>query len=147
MTNKDALWIALGSLTAVGLGYLVYWLNKRPGGIPAIVQSASQNLTNVISGTGRDCTSGDASFPLKKGSCGRQVVALQKFLNASDGSNSLTTDGNFGPLTESALKKEQTPFDTFKIMNPNAVFGQVNRGYYDTFVYTYDELYGEKGYK
>jgi hypothetical protein len=32
-------------------------------------------------------------------------------------------------------------------MYPDAIEGQVTRGYYDTFVYTYDELYGEKGYK
>jgi hypothetical protein len=147
MTRKDALWIALGSLSALGLGYFVYWLNKRPGGVTAAIQSAAQSVTNVVSGQGSDSTTSDASFPLKRGSKGRQVVALQKFLNASDSSNKLTTDGNFGPITEAAWKKEQAPFATFKSMYPDAIEGQVTRGYYDTFVYTYDELYGEKGYK
>ena len=147
MTRKDALWIALGSLSAVGLGYFVYWLNKRPGGVTAAIQSAAQSVGNVVSGGGSDSTTSDASFPLKRGSKGRQVVALQKFLNASDSSNKLATDGNFGPVTEAAWKKEQAPFATFKSMYPDAIEGQVTRGYYDTFVYTYDELYGEKGYK
>lgn len=147
MTRKDALWIALGSLSAVGLGYFVYWLNKRPGGVTAAIQSAAQSVTNVVSGAGSDSTTSDASFPLKRGSKGRQVVALQKFLNASDSSNKLATDGNFGPVTEAAWKKEQAPFATFKSMYPDAIEGQVTRGYYDTFVYTFDELYGEKGYK
>lgn len=147
MTRKDALWIALGSLSAVGLGYFVYWLNKRPGGVTAAIQSAAQTVTKKVTGKGLDCTTRDASFPLKRGACGRQVVALQKFLNASDASNNLTADGNFGPLTEAAWKKEQAPFATFKSMYPDAIQGQVTRDYYDTFVYTYDELYGEKGYK
>ena len=147
MTRKDALLIALGSLSAVGLGYFVYWLNKRPGGVTAAIQSATQSVTNVVSGGGSDSTTSDASFPLKRGSKGRQVVALQKFLNASDSSNKLSEDGNFGPVTEAAWKKEQAPFATFKSMYPDAIEGQVTRGYYDTFVYTFDELYGEKGYK
>ena len=147
MTRKDALWIALGSLSAVGLGYFVYWLNKRPGGVTAAIQSATQSVTNVVSGGGSDSITSDASFPLKRGSKGRQVVALQKFLNASDSSNKLATDGNFGPVTEAAWKKEQAPFATFKSMYPDAIEGQVTRGYYDTFVYNYDEFYGEKGYK
>ena len=147
MTRKDALLIALGSLSAVGLGYFVYWLNKRPGGVTAAIQSAAQSVTNVVSGGGSDSTTSDASFPLKRGSKGRQVVALQKFLNASDSSNKLSEDGNFGPVTEAAWKKEQAPFATFKSMYPDAIEGQVTRGYYDTFVYTFDELYGEKGYK
>ena len=147
MTRKDALWIALGSLSAVGLGYFVYWLNKRPGGVTAAIQSATQSVTNVVSGGGSDSTTSDASFPLKRGSKGRQVVALQKFLNASDSSNKLSEDGNFGPVTEAAWKKEQAPFATFKSMYPDAIEGQVTRGYYDTFIYTFDELYGEKGYK
>jgi hypothetical protein len=147
MTRKDALLIALGSLSAVGLGYFVYWLNKRPGGVTAAIQSATQSVTNVVSGGGSDSITSDASFPLKRGSKGRQVVALQKFLNASDSSNKLATDGNFGPVTEAAWKKEQAPFATFKSMYPDAIEGQVTRGYYDTFVYNYDEFYGEKGYK
>ena len=147
MTRKDALWIALGSLSAVGLGYFVYWLNKRPGGVTAAIQSAAQSVTNVVSGGGSDSTTSDASFPLRRGSKGRQVVALQKFLNASDSSNKLSEDGNFGPVTEAAWKTEQAPFATFKSMYPDAIEGQVTRGYYDTFIYTFDELYGEKGYK
>ena len=148
MTRKDALWITLGGLSAVGLGYLVYWLNKRPGGVPAAIQSAASSVSKTLGGgSAKDCTSQDASFPLKKGSCGRQVVALQRFLNDSNSNNKLDPDGNFGPITEAAWKNEQAPFSSFKTMFPDAVEGQVTRSYYDTFVYTFDELYGEKGYK
>lgn len=146
MTKKDALYIALGSLTAVGLGYFVFWLNKRPGGIPTALESARNTLTGGSSSQGT-CKTQEATFPLKKGSCGRQVAALQAFLNNADSNNSLTTDGVFGAMTQAAWKNEQRPFDSFKIMNPDAISGQVTRSYYNTFVYTFDELYGERGTK
>jgi len=151
MTRKDALYIALGSLTAVGLGYLVFWLNKRPGGIPAVIESAKNTLTLGPSQAQnttktKDAKTKDATFPLKKGSTGRQVVALQLFLNRADSNNNLSPDGIFGPLTEAAWKNEQRPFETFKMMNPDAINGQVTKRYYDTFVYVFDELYGERGY-
>jgi hypothetical protein len=147
MTRKDALYIALGSLTAVGLGYLVFWLNKRPGGIPAVIESAKNTLTPGPSQAQNTTKTKDATFPLKKGSTGRQVVALQLFLNNADSNNNLSPDGIFGPLTEAAWKNEQRPFETFKMMNPDAINGQVTKGYYDTFVYQFDELYGERGTK
>jgi hypothetical protein len=148
MTRKDALWIAFGGLSALGLGYLVYWLNKRPGGVPAAIKSAASSVTKTISGkTTSVCQTQDASFPLKRGSCGRQVVALQLFLNKSNSNNKLNADGNFGPITEAAWKNEQAPFASFKTMFPEAVEGQVSKSYYDRFVYQFDELYGEKGYK
>lgn len=147
MTKKDALYIALGSLTAVGLGYLVFWLNKRPGGIPTIIESAKGSLTGASSQGQLSPKTKDATFPLKKGSSGRQVVALQLFLNNADGNNNLTPDGFFGPMTEAAWKNEQTPFQTFKSMNPDAIDGQVTKRYYDTFVFQFDEFYGERGTK
>lgn len=147
MTKKDALYIALGSLTAVGLGYLVFWLNKRPGGIPSALESARNTLTGSSSQSQESSKTKDAAFPLKKGSSGRQVVALQKFLNNADSNNSLTPDGNFGPMTEAAWKNEQRPFEIFKSMNPDAIDGQVTKRYYDTFVFQFDELYGERGTK
>jgi hypothetical protein len=147
MTRKDALYIALGSLTAVGLGYLVFWLNKRPGGIPAVIESAKDTITKGPSQSQNTAKTKDATFPLKKGSSGRQVVALQLFLNNADSNNNLDPDGWFGPLTEAAWKNEQRPFETFKMMNPDAINGQVTKRYYDTFVYQFDELYGERGTK
>lgn len=147
MTRKDALYIALGSLTAVGLGYLVFWLNKRPGGIPAVIESAKNTLTAGPSQAQNTTKTKDATFPLKKGSTGRQVVALQLFLNNADSNNNLSPDGIFGPLTEAAWKNEQRPFETFKMMNPDAINGQVTKRYYDTFVFQFDELYGERGTK
>ena len=46
-------------------------------------------------------------FPLKKGSTGTEVKALQNFLNTviQVPFNKLVVDGNFGTLTEEALKR------------------------------------------
>ena len=109
MTRKDALYIALGSLTAVGLGYLVFWLNKRPGGIPAVIESAKDTITKGPSQSQNTAKTKDATFPLKRGSSGRQVVALQLFLNNADSNNNLSPDGIFGPLTEEPGKTSKGP--------------------------------------
>ena len=77
---------------------------------------------------------GDDSFPLKRGSKGNRVKALQKYLNDSSSGYALATDGLFGPLTEAAVQSEQTPFEQFKVGYPNAVFGQVSEEYYNDFV-------------
>jgi peptidoglycan hydrolase-like protein with peptidoglycan-binding domain len=43
------------------------------------------------------------SFPIKKGMGGQEVINIQTAINKKCNKN-LTTDGKFGPLTESALK-------------------------------------------
>ena len=74
---------------------------------------------------------------LKRGSKGAKVVALQKFLNQSLGAG-LVTDGDFGKLTEDAVKAEQDPFSNFLFMYPNSVYGAVSKTYYDMFVKSFE---------
>jgi hypothetical protein len=74
---------------------------------------------------------------LKRGSKGSKVVALQKFLNQSSGAG-LVTDGDFGKLTEDAVKAEQDPFSNFLFMYPNSVYGAVSKTYYDMFVKSFE---------
>ena len=59
---------------------------------------------------------------LKRGSSGPDVVTLQKLLNAAGAS--LETDGNFGALTESALKAYQAAHG----LNPDGVCGPATWG-------------------
>lgn len=53
--------------------------------------------TNTPAPTGSSGWVSDSSFPIKKGSWGPKVKALQSAIGAKD-------DGKFGPLTEAALK-------------------------------------------
>ena len=72
-------------------------------------------------------------FPLKKGSKGERVKKLQEFLN-NNNNESLVVDGIFGSKTEAAVKRNQTPFASFKQMHPNAVEGQVQQKFFRTFI-------------
>ena len=74
---------------------------------------------------------------LKRGSKGSKVVALQKFLNQSSGAG-LVVDGDYGKLTEDAVKAEQDPFSNFLFMYPNSVYGAVSKTYYDMFVKSFE---------
>ena len=74
---------------------------------------------------------------LKRGSKGSKVVALQKWLNQSSGAG-LVTDGDFGPSTEAAVKREQDPFSVFEGMYPNSIYGQVSKTFYDLFIKSFE---------
>ena len=63
-----------------------------PGGAPAPYSPPQSSTT----------TPAPAGFPLKKGSSGPYVTAVQKAVNTKCGSK-LVTDGKFGPLTEKAI--------------------------------------------
>lgn len=72
-------------------------------------------------------------FPLKKGSKGALVEMLQDWLN-KENNEDLVVDGVFGSKTEAAVKRNQTPFETFKTMHPQAVEGQVSEEFFKTFI-------------
>jgi len=74
---------------------------------------------------------------LKRGSKGSKVVALQKFLNQSSGAG-LVVDGDYGKLTQDAVKAEQDPFSNFKFMYPDSVYGAISKTYYDMFVKSFE---------
>lgn len=131
MNTKKTLLAIGGGLATAGLGYLVYMLlKKKPKTFGEAVTDVTQTVKDLPSAVGQ--VAGD-SFPLKKGSSGERVKSLQKFLNASSGYN-LVVDGKFGNLTESAVIEEQSPFDSFKSMYPDAVKGQVSQKYFDLFI-------------
>lgn len=104
--------------------------NGGIGGSPAIgAPSTSDGCGRGASGIMYTRT----GFPLRRGSCGNEVMKLQAFLN-SQGGYGLVVDGKFGQKTENAVKEEQSPFADFKSMYPNAVFGQVSQEYYNDFI-------------
>tara|TARA_Y100000385_G_scaffold290628_1_gene364605 strand:+ start:296 stop:688 length:393 start_codon:yes stop_codon:yes gene_type:complete len=117
--------IVVGVLgTGVGLYYLLR---------PSRIRNKSNNNGGLnspkIVNKKEDKFSG-RGFPLKLGSGGVKVENLQRFLNDA-GSYGLKVDGKFGPNTEAALKSEQSPFESFKSMYPNAVYGQASEEYYN----------------
>ena len=67
----------------------------------------------------------NASFPLKEGSKGKQVAALQRFLN--DSGESLSVDGVFGNKTKNAVSKK-----TMFLSNvyPDMKLGEITQKYY-----------------
>jgi len=93
-------------------------------------QSGTQNnqwnqTGSFASGGGGGLTSTkcqqQSQFPLKKGSVGKQVGALQKFINSVEGSNKLTVDCDFGNATETevfrGIGKKEVDLGTYKSYN------------------------------
>tara|TARA_R110000803_G_scaffold16317_1_gene44757 strand:+ start:31182 stop:31667 length:486 start_codon:yes stop_codon:yes gene_type:complete len=161
MDNKKALIIG-GSVAAGSL--LLYFLLRKRGGqeevsddytpLPtqaaqpenpfailfreglALLQKRQQNRKEQeFTKTEGEAVS-EATF-LKRGMKAHRVVALQRFLNQSSGAG-LATDGDFGKLTEDAVKAEQDPFSNFLFMYPNSVYGAVSKTYYDMFVKSFE---------
>ena len=112
--------IALGVLVA-GAGVFFYFRKKKKER-EALVNQFEPVKPPISSGSS---TQSSSSFPLRKGDMGDLVAELQKKLNSA-GSYGLAVDGIFGVLTEGAVKEEQSPFESFKTMYPNAVFGVVS---------------------
>lgn len=135
MNTKKVVITILGGVATAGLGYLAYMLlKKKPKTFGEAVTDVTQTVKDLPSAVTQVAGKyTDDSFPLKKGSGGDRVKSLQKFLNASSGYN-LVVDGKFGNQTESAVIEEQSPFDSFKSMYPDAVKGQVSETYYNLFI-------------
>ena len=87
---------ALVVLAAIGL-YAHYKRKKRNESYAF----GGCTTTAAVGGGGRfACLHVDTLFPLRFGSCGDNVKALQRHLNTKGGM--LTVDGKFGPMTQSA---------------------------------------------
>jgi len=117
--------IALGVLGA-GAGIFFYMRGKKKKKEALL----NQFQTGGSSSSSSSSTQSSASFPLRKGDRGDLVAELQKKLNSA-GSYGLAVDGIFGVLTEGAVKTEQSPFEDFKTMYPNAVFGVVSEEHFN----------------
>ena len=134
MTGKTIAFTVIGGVLTVGVAYVIYQLlNKKPStfgeGLTDVIDTVKEAPSVVTSTVGK--------YTDKGGSGGDNVISLQKFLNAQSGYN-LVTDGKFGALTQKAVIGEQgideSSWTNFKSMYPDAVKGQVTKGYFDNFI-------------
>jgi len=141
MKNKNRN-LFIGAFAVIGVGaYLVYrFISKTKGGEQlTYTDSVKQDVkgaTNAVVNT----VLPNASFPLKNGSKGSNVIVLQKWLNDSGyASPKLVTDGVFGAKTESAVRTMQQFPNQKSILDYNSFnatfkMGQITKDFYDIFV-------------
>ena len=124
--DKKLFW---GAFAVIGLGaYFIYsFISKTKKGqtlsysdsVKEDVKGATSAVTNAVLPL--------ASYPLKNGSKGSNVVTLQKWLNDNGYANpKLTTDGIFGAKTESAVRNMQ------ESANTRAIYDYVNNSMWTT---------------
>jgi len=130
--NKKYIIYGLSGVALVVGGYFIYKrMNRKPyfGVEPSDSSSSSSSKPSK-------------KFPLKKGSEGKEVIALQKFLKdeglgwllGTFGKNKDGVDGKFGSMTEQAVKNQQSPYTNFKTMYPDSKYGEVSEKYYNMFI-------------
>ena len=122
MKNQKLIFIGITAILTGAVAFFVYDLYKKPKPI----DEESDYLEEST-----DLPSSLDNFPLIVGSKGDQVIALQKFLNATMDAK-LQTDGMFGPLTLKALIAEQTKNSSSEEK------GKVSLNYYNSFVKKYE---------
>lgn len=120
-------WAILIVIVVIIIIIVIYNYNKNKKATPSSVPGSSEwtNTGAVASGGGGGLSSTKCQeqsvFPLKKGSVGKQVGALQKFINAVPSSNKLTVDCDFGNATESevlrGIGKKEVDLGTYKSYN------------------------------
>jgi hypothetical protein len=140
--NKKLLY---GAFAVIGLGaYLVYrFISKTKSGEQLTYAESVKQDVNTATNTIKDVVLPVASYPLKNGSKGSNVVTLQKWLNDKGyASPKLVTDGVFGAKTESAIKlMQETPYEkaisdyiSKAQFTSDYSFGQVSQDFYQKFV-------------
>lgn len=108
---KGIIWV--GVIAAVGVsGYVAMklytrWKDKKDKeklGVPDTTSDAGLGAV-VLGNTPKTCKHcvKDAAFPLKKGSQGKQVAAVQYAYNVKFPNNPITVDGDWGRKTEDAF--------------------------------------------
>jgi hypothetical protein len=135
MNKSTIIWIVGGIGTAVG-GYFLYKRITRPtetfGEVDVPKKGGGSSSSTPTSTTNND------GLPLKRGSKGEKVKQLQRFLVAEGynigafGILGNGVDGDFGRMTEKAVRENQQPFPTFKSMYPSAVEGQVSVDFFNS---------------
>jgi lysozyme family protein len=134
-----------GAFAVIGLGaYLVYrFISKTKSGEQLTYAESVKQDVNTATNTIKDIVLPVASYPLKNGSKGSNVVTLQKWLNDKGyASPKLVTDGIFGAKTESAIKlMQETPYEktisdyiSKAQFTSDYSFGQVSQDFYQKFV-------------
>ena len=139
MKNKKLFFGAFG-IIALG-SYLVYrfYSKTKSGQQLSYAESVKQDV-NTATNTITQTVLPVASYPLKVGSKGSNVVTLQKWLNDNGYANpKLVSDGAFGTKTESAVKQMQEYPNDKKIIDYNAWSkdyknGQITKDFYQIFV-------------
>lgn len=138
MTKKQLTWVFIG-VALILAGSAVWWFFLREDecdpekngftkkGKPSDkCKKTNPSLTNTPPPAGTQWTP-DTTFPLKKGSWGSRVAAVQKAV----GFSSAQQDGRFGAMTESAVqakigKPEVSQPDYEKLINPPTTGGGSN---------------------
>jgi peptidoglycan hydrolase-like protein with peptidoglycan-binding domain len=140
--DKKIFW---GAFAVIGLGaYFIYsYISKtKKGQTLSYTDSVKQDVKGVTSAVVNTVLP-VAPYPLKNGSKGSNVVALQKWLNNNGYAQpNLTPDGAFGAKTESAVRNMQENSNTKAISDyvNNAIwstdfsYGQVSQDFYTKFV-------------
>jgi len=137
MNKSTIIWIVGGIGTAVG-GYFLYKRITRPTETFGEVETSNNGGGSSSSTSTSTSTTNNDGLPLKRGSKGEKVKQLQRFLVAegySIGAFGILgdgVDGDFGRLTEKAVRENQQPFPTFKSMYPSAVEGQVSADFFNS---------------
>jgi hypothetical protein len=137
--NKKLFWGAFG---VIALGsYLVYrFYSKTKSGQDLTYAESVKEDVNTATKTVVDKVLPVASYPLKVGSKGSNVLVLQKWLNDNGyASPKLVTDGSFGAKTESAVKQMQEYANDKRIIDYNLWSsdyknGQITQDFYQIFV-------------
>lgn len=132
MNNKTIFWTLGGIATAI-VGYMAYKKITAPTITFGDVEDEVKEIpTRVpVKQTPKE------SFPLQRGSRGKNVEKLQSFLVSQGyqlgnfGKNNNGIDGVFGQKTESAVRMNQQPFEVFKNMYPQAERGKVSKEFFD----------------
>lgn len=142
MKNKKVL---IGGIAVLGgIALLVYrFLQKRKSGqtlsyadsVKEDLSTATSNISNKVLPV--------ASYPLKKGSKGSNVLVLQKWLNDSGyASPKLVADGDFGAKTEAVVKNMQNnPYEKVisdfvgrSMFTGDYQLGQISQDFFRQFV-------------
>jgi hypothetical protein len=120
-SSYTGLWVVLG-LAAVGTAAYFLFRKKPNADLPPIGPGSMPS--NLPAPTP---VPGSSVFPLRQGSSGKEVAALQRFLNYTDSNNKLIVDGRFGTLTKRAWDREQTGSQV------------VTQDYYNSFVKRFEQ--------
>lgn len=138
----------IGAFAVIGVGaYLVYrFISKKQqnnmnfgtttGTTTGTTAGSGSNSTNITTQTSLPV----ASYPLKVGSKGSNVIVLQKWLNDNGyASPKLVPDADFGAKTESAVKQMQEYANDKRIIdynlwNSDYKNGQITQDFYQIFV-------------
>jgi peptidoglycan hydrolase-like protein with peptidoglycan-binding domain len=131
-----------GAFGVIALGsYLVYrFYSKTKSGQDLTYAESVKEDVNTATKTVVDKVLPVASYPLKVGSKGSNVIILQKWLNDNGyASPKLVPDADFGTKTESAVKEMQEYANDKRIIDYNLWSsdyknGQITQDFYQIFI-------------